>query len=122
VIGEKKKEEKLFYYLRPEELIPEDHILRLIDQHIDFSFIRPKVQHLYSHTGRPSVDPEVMMRMLLVGYLFGMTSLALYPTLNSRRVSVSSILAERDSQNGVALIDISIKIDHFGNFPEKEIF
>jgi transposase len=74
VIGEKKKEDKLFYYLRPEALIPEDHILRLIDRYIDFSFIRPKVEHLYSHTGRPSVDPEVMMRMLLVGYLFGITS------------------------------------------------
>ena len=74
MIGEKNKEEKLFYYLRPEELIPEDHILRLIHRHIDFSFIRSKVQHLYSHTGRPSVDPEVMMRMLLVGYLFGISS------------------------------------------------
>jgi len=74
VIGEKKKEEKFFYYLRPEELIPEDHILRLIDRYVDFSFIRTKVEHLYSHTGRPSVDPDVMMRMILVGYLFGITS------------------------------------------------
>jgi len=74
VIGEKKKEERLFYYLRPEDLIPEDHILRLIDHYVDFSFIRTKVEHLYSHTGRPSVDPEVMMRMLLVGYLVGISS------------------------------------------------
>lgn len=74
VLGEKKKEEKFFYYLRPEELIPEDHILRLIDRYVDFSFIRTKVEHLYSHTGRPSVDPDVMMRMILVGYLFGITS------------------------------------------------
>lgn len=74
MIGEKNKEERLFYYLRPEELIPQDHILRLIHQHVDFTFIRSKVQHLYSYTGRPSVDPEVMMRMLLVGYLFGITS------------------------------------------------
>lgn len=74
MIGEKSKEERLFYYLRPEDLIPEDHILRLIHEHVDFSFIREKVQHLYSHTGRPSVDPEVMMRMLLVGYLFGISS------------------------------------------------
>lgn len=74
MIGEKKKSDKLFYYLRPEELIPEDHILRLIHRHVDFSFIRPKVEHLYSSTGRPSIDPEVMMRMLLVGYLFGITS------------------------------------------------
>ena len=74
VIGEKKKDEKLFYYLTAEDLIPEDHILRLIDHYVDFSFIRPKLEHLYSHTGRPSVDPDVMMRMLLVGYLFGITS------------------------------------------------
>lgn len=74
MIGEKNNEEKLFYYLRPEDLIPEDHILRLIDRYVDFSFIRQKVEHLYSHTGRPSVDPDVMMRMLLVGYLFGITS------------------------------------------------
>jgi transposase len=74
VLGENKKEEKLFYYLRPEELIPEDHILRLIDQYVDFSFIRSKVEHLYSDIGRPSVDPELMMRMLLVGYLFGFSS------------------------------------------------
>lgn len=74
VIGEKKKSNKLFYYLRPEELIPENHILRLIDRYVDFSFIRRRVEHLYSHTGRPSVDPDVMMRMLLIGYLFGITS------------------------------------------------
>ena len=74
MIGEKKKEERLFYYLRPEELIPQDHILRLIHEHVEFSFIREKVKHLYSSTGRPSVDPEVMLRMLLVGYLFGITS------------------------------------------------
>ena len=74
MIGEKKKSDKLFYYLRPEELIPEDHILRLIHRYVDFGFIRPKVEHLYSSTGRPSIDPEVMMRMLLVGYLFGITS------------------------------------------------
>jgi transposase len=74
VIGERNKEEKLYYYLRPEELIPDNHILRLIDRHVDFSFIREKVKPLYSHTGRPSVDPELMLRMLLVGYLFGITS------------------------------------------------
>lgn len=74
MLGENKKEEKLFYYFRPEELIPEDHILRLVDRYVDFSFIRPKVEHLYSDTGRPSIDPELMMRMLLVGYLFGISS------------------------------------------------
>jgi transposase len=74
VLGKQSKEKKLFYYLRPDDLIPPDHILRLINQHVEFSFIGSKVEYLYSHTGRPSVDPEVMMRMLLVGYLFGITS------------------------------------------------
>ena len=75
MIGEKKKSDKSFSIIyRPEELIPENHILRLINRYVDFSFIRPRVEHLYSHTGRPSVDPDVMMRMLLLGYLFGITS------------------------------------------------
>jgi len=74
--GDRREEKaaKFFYYLRPEDLVPEDHILRLIDRYVDFSFIRTKVEHRYSHTGRPSVDPDVMMRMLLVGYLFGISS------------------------------------------------
>jgi len=77
VLGENSSERKIFYYLRPEDLIPSDHILRLIHEHIDFSFIRSKVEHLYSYTGRPSIDPEVMMRMLLMGYLFGVMYLRL---------------------------------------------
>jgi len=57
-----------------EDLVPENHLLKLIDKHVDFSFIRAKMRDLYSHTGRPSIDPEVLIRMLLVGYLYGITS------------------------------------------------
>jgi transposase len=64
----------MFYYIKMENMIPEDHILRLIDKHVDFSFIYEKVRRLYSSTGRPSVDPVVMIKMLLVGYLYGITS------------------------------------------------
>lgn len=74
MLGEKKRNEQMFYYVRVEEMVPEGHLLRLIDEHIDFRFIRTKVQHLYSHTGRPSIDPEVLVRMLLIGYLYGITS------------------------------------------------
>ncbi|HUI66858.1 MAG TPA: IS5/IS1182 family transposase, partial [Nitrospirota bacterium] len=56
----------MFYYIRMEDLVPEDHLLRLIDKHIDLSFVRDKVKHLYSYTGRPSIDPEVLLRMLLL--------------------------------------------------------
>ena len=64
----------MFYYVRIEEMIPENHLLQLVDKHIDISFIREKVKHLYSHTGRPSIDPEILLRMLFIGYLYGITS------------------------------------------------
>jgi len=74
LLGEKPRREPMFYYVRMEQIVPESHLLREVDRHIDFSFIRPKVKHLYSHTGRPSIDPEVLLRMLLIGYLYGITS------------------------------------------------
>lgn len=74
MLGENPRSERMFYYVRMEDIVPENHLLRLIDRHIDLKFIRDKVKHLYSHTGRPSVDPEVSLRMLLIGYLYGITS------------------------------------------------
>jgi transposase len=44
------------------------------DQHIDLSFVRERLKNFYSGTGRPSIDPEVLLRLLLVGYLYGITS------------------------------------------------
>jgi transposase len=58
-----------------ETLVPKDHLLRKIDRHIDFGFIYDKVEHLYcKDNGRPPVDPVMLFRMLLVGYLFGIRS------------------------------------------------
>ena len=74
MLGETQRKEPMFYYIRIEEMIPENHLLRLVDKHIELSFIREKVKHLYSHTGRPSIDPEILLRMLLIGYLYGITS------------------------------------------------
>ena len=74
LLGEKPRSEPMFYYIRMEDIVPENHLLRLINKYIDFSFIRDKVKCLYSHTGRPSIDPEVLLRMLLIGYLYGITS------------------------------------------------
>jgi transposase len=67
-------EAKWYYNLSLEWLVPEDHLLRLIDRAVDFSFIRPLCRPFYSHTGRPSVDPAVLFKMLLIGYLYGITS------------------------------------------------
>ena len=48
--------ESLFYYFRLEDQVPENHLLRLIDTHIDFSFVREQLKASYSDTGRPSID------------------------------------------------------------------
>jgi transposase len=58
-----------------EELVPSDHLLRLIDRHIRFDFIREATAHLYSaDNGRPAVDPMQLFKMLFIGYLFGIRS------------------------------------------------
>jgi transposase len=74
MMGRTTRSESLFYYFRIEDHVPDDHLLRLIDHHIDFAFVRKTLKASYSHTGRPSIDPEVLLRILLIGYLYGITS------------------------------------------------
>jgi len=66
--------EKLFYEFSLEEMVPQDHLLRKIDRFLDFDDLRAHLKPFYSHTGRPSIDPELMCRMLIVGYCFGIRS------------------------------------------------
>jgi transposase len=67
-------QERLFYEFRLEDWVPSDHLLRKIDAVLDLSSLRHELVPFYSHTGRPSVDPELMLRMLLVGYCYGLRS------------------------------------------------
>ena len=64
----------LFYDFCLEKHIPSDHLLRQINEFLNFDAIRQHLKPFYSHTGRPSVDPELMIRMLLVGYCYGIHS------------------------------------------------
>jgi hypothetical protein len=64
----------LFYDFCLENYVPQDHRLRQIDPFPDLSDLRAHVSPYYSHTGRPSVDPEAMIRMLIVGYCYGIRS------------------------------------------------
>ena len=64
----------LFYEFSLEEHVPADHLLRSIERFVDLSGIRTHLASFYSSTGRPSVDPELMIRMLLVGYCLGIRS------------------------------------------------
>jgi transposase len=74
MMGQRDFETKLYYQLSIDELMPQDHLLRRIAEAVDFSFVRPLCRPFYSHTGQPSVDPVVIFKMLLLGYLYGITS------------------------------------------------
>ncbi len=64
----------LFYGFSIEDHVPADHLLRKIDHFLDLGEIRSFLAPYYSHQGRPSIDPELIIRMLLVGYCFGIRS------------------------------------------------
>ena len=51
--------------------VPETHLLRLIEKHISFEFVRERLKRSYSNTGRSSIDPELLLRILPMGYLGG---------------------------------------------------
>jgi transposase len=55
-------------------LVPADHLLRRVDRALDLAGVRAELAACYSRIGRPSVDPELLLRLLLVGYLYGVTS------------------------------------------------
>src|SRR6476646_1869276 len=67
-------QEALFYEFTLERHVPAEHLLRSIDRFVDLSGIRAHLQPFYSEVGRPSIDPELMIRMLIVGYCFGIRS------------------------------------------------
>ena len=65
---------RFFYDFCLEDHVPSDHVLRQIDRLLDLGAVRQQLKPFYSHMGRPSVDPELMIRMLIVGYCFGIRS------------------------------------------------
>ena len=67
-------QDKLFYSFNLDDQVPRNHLLRGIDRFFDLGELRGQLAPFYSHTGRPSIDPELMMRMLIVGYCMGIRS------------------------------------------------
>ena len=67
-------QEALFYGFSLERHVPDNHMLRRIDRFVDLSEVRAHLEPYYSDVGRPSIDPELMIRMLIVGYGFGIRS------------------------------------------------
>jgi transposase len=67
-------QDRFFYDFRLDEVVPTDHQVRRIDAVLDLSWLHGELEPHYSHTGRPSIDPELMMRMLIIGYVFAIRS------------------------------------------------
>src|SRR5213595_102188 len=65
---------QLFYSFNLDNHVPADHLLRGIDRFLDLSELRQHLSSFYSHTGRPSIDPQLLIRMLVVGYCLGIRS------------------------------------------------
>lgn len=63
-----------FVFFNLEDYVPKGHLLRAIQKKVDFTFIYDKVKHLYSPVGRKSIDPVLLMKMMLLGYLYGIPS------------------------------------------------
>lgn len=72
--GIKRFESKLLYEVNLDGLVSEEHFLVKLDRAISFDWVRERTRSYYSHTGKPSIDPVVLVKMLLIGYLYGITS------------------------------------------------
>src|SRR5919206_1185319 len=74
MMGRQVEQAALFYEFSLERHVPADHLLRSIDRFVDLGRVRSELAAFYSQLGRPSIDPELIIRMLLVGYCFGIRS------------------------------------------------
>jgi transposase len=75
MLGERRVDQgALFYGFSLERHVPADHMLRAIDRFVDLGEVRGRLAPFYSSTGRPSIDPELLIRMLIIGYCYGIRS------------------------------------------------
>jgi transposase len=74
MLGVKQKESKLFYNFSLSSRIPKDHFLRKIEEAVDFNFIYKLAKPYYSNVGQPGIDPVVLLKMMLIGYFYDITS------------------------------------------------
>ena len=65
---------QFFYAFDLDKVVPPDHLVRQIDSLLDLSWVHSELASFYSHTGRPSIDPVLMIRMLIIGYVFALRS------------------------------------------------
>src|SRR5215468_9696362 len=113
MMGWRDEQWSLFYQFRLDERVPKDHLLRRIDRFVTVALadLHARLEPYYSEIGRPSVDPELMMRMLLVGYCYGLRS--------ERRLTqeVELHLAYR----WFCRLDLDDKVPHHSTFSENRL-
>src|SRR4051812_14068287 len=74
MLGRQRSEPTLFQYVDVEALVPKNHLLRKVDAVLDLSFVREAVAECYSSSlGRPSIDPELALRMMLLGRMYNLS-------------------------------------------------
>jgi transposase len=75
MMGRREGEQGQFFYsFHLDKMVPPDHLVRQIDGLLDLDWVHKELAPYYSHTGRPSIDPVLMIRMLLIGYIFAIRS------------------------------------------------
>jgi transposase len=113
MMGRRGDQASLFYQFRLDERVPKDHLLRRIDGFVTLALadIHERLEPYYSEIGRPSVDPELMIRMLIVGYCYGLRS--------ERRLTqeVDLHLAYR----WFCRLDLDDKVPHHSTFSENRL-
>lgn len=72
--GKKEYRSRIYYNINLDSLIPEDHLLKRIYKLVSFDFVRDITKNYYSYTGKPSINPVVLVKMLVIGYLFDIRS------------------------------------------------
>src|ERR1700752_579287 len=68
------EQDQFFYSFNLDQVVPPDHLVRQIGRVLDLDWVHEELAPYYSHTGRPSIDPVLMIRMLIVGYVFAIRS------------------------------------------------
>ena len=97
---------QFFYAFDLDKVVPPDHLVRQIDGVLDLDWVHKELAPYYSHTGRPSIDPMLMIRMLIVGYVFAIRS-------------EQQVVLRGASQSGLSVV---LRLRHRGSDTDKSVF
>lgn len=97
MMGRQATKQECFVSISLDDYAPQDHLLRAVDRFLDPSEFRQSLAGPYSHTGCPSIDPELMIRMLIIGYCYGIQAFPRIGTVDSATATRSANLMPDDA-------------------------